>query len=73
LFNGRVAHRSQGTRKGFGTPRTAGYIKWRHKRFFGLIHEEDEDEDEKKKRKKTGMTSVSIPTENSVLSWIPIR
>jgi len=28
------------------TPRTAGHIKWRHKRFFGLIREEDEDEQE---------------------------
>jgi len=45
FIDGRVAHRSQGTRKGFGTPRTAGYIKWRHKRFFGLIREDDEDED----------------------------
>jgi hypothetical protein len=46
FINGRVGNRSQGTRKGFGTPRTAGYIKWRHKRFFGLIREEDEGEDE---------------------------
>jgi len=46
FINGRVTHRSQGTRKGFGTPRTAGYIKWRHKRFFGLIRKEDEQVEE---------------------------
>ena len=32
FINGRVAHRSQGTKKGFGTPRTAGYIRWRRKK-----------------------------------------
>jgi hypothetical protein len=69
FINGRVAHRSQGTKKGFVTPRTAGYIKWRHKRFFGLIREEDEDEVNKKKRKKTGMTSVSVQTEHSEVGF----
>jgi hypothetical protein len=41
-------------KKGFGTPRTDGYIKWRHKRFFGLIREEGEDEDEQEEEEEGG-------------------